>query len=86
MLRDKQSSTLAAAVVHAARIEEFNAGRKKLELSPGIPQPLYTTDWPSELETLTQWQVKDLEDIAQLLIKLNSQQPADNSECEDEEE
>jgi hypothetical protein len=64
LLRDKQSSNLAAAVIHAARIEEFNTGRKKLELSPGVPQPLYTTNWPSELETLTQWQVKDLEDIA----------------------
>jgi len=37
ILRDKQSSNLAAAVIHAARIEEFNTGRKKLELSPGVP-------------------------------------------------
>lgn len=72
MLRESQCSKLAAAIVYAARFEEFS---KKLCDSDNDEVLSKTALWPEELQQLTRCQVHEIEDIALVLIRLNSEQP-----------
>lgn len=77
ILRDAPASQLSAAVILAARIEEFthdsHDGHHSQRSNGGWNSD--TKAWPLELELLTHCSVTDIDLIAQLLIKLNSQVP-----------
>ena len=75
IFKEKQPSLLASAVIHAARSEEIhpieNRNQEKASEETGENLSIKTSLWPSELQTLTGWELKDIDEIAKYLIKLN---------------
>lgn len=74
-LKEKQPSLLACAVIHAARTEEIhpidNRNIEKDATGESLDKLIKSAEWPEELKSLTGWELKDIDDVARFLIKLN---------------
>lgn len=74
-LKEKQPSLLACAVIHAARTEEIHPiDDRNLEsgaTGESLDKIIRSASWPRELQSLTGWEVKDIDEVARFLIKLN---------------
>lgn len=85
LLKDKPTNVISAAIIHAARLEEFNyilngndiKTPERHSVGPTSEtnnslQLLHKIRWPKELEQLARCKLSEIEEISLAIIKLNA--------------